>query len=37
MSLPVVSPRYTPEDLLTLPDGHRFDLEPIPIGQIVCT
>ena len=26
MSLPVVSQHYTPEDLLALPDGHRFDL-----------
>jgi Uma2 family endonuclease len=26
MRLPVVSQHYAPEDLLTLPDGHRFDL-----------
>ena len=26
MSLPTVSQCYTPEDLLAMPDGHRFDL-----------
>jgi Uma2 family endonuclease len=26
MSLPAVSQRYTPEDLLAMPDGHRFEL-----------
>lgn len=25
-TLPVLSKQYTPEDLLTMPDGHRFDL-----------
>src|SRR5262249_26481767 len=26
MTPPVVARRYTPEDLLAIPDGHRFDL-----------
>ena len=26
MTTPVMAQRYTPEDLLTMPDGHRFDL-----------
>jgi len=32
MSLPVLSQHYTPEDLLAMPDGHRFDLVD---GQLV--